>query len=125
MGGDRISLRNIGDTYFIDVSLSVDNEVGGVAKDGSLMFMLTNDSVITFNSTDLHLAQLERVGQYRVNRLSATYYATVDQLRVLGAEPVTDIRMYFIDGFDEFEIKAEAARRKISSAVNCLLSAPE
>lgn len=106
--------RNSGD---ILLSMSLYNQGNVIGSDDKIMIKTSDGEVYELLSIDSYVSRTNIVSGMTISSIEPTYagdsYFFKDKL-------VTDIRVYFTDGYVDFEVKEKAAK-KIQKAYNLIL----
>ena len=112
--GVFFKFRNSGD---ILLSMSLYNQGNVIGSDDKIMIKTSDGEVYELLSIDSYVSRTNIVSGMTISSIEPTYagdsYFFKDKL-------VTDIRVYFTDGYVDFEVKEKAAK-KIQKAYNLIL----
>ncbi len=117
-----LRISKIDSSYFLELKIMMNNTVFAINKDANLMLKLNNDSLITLKNSDY---QITTIGEGAIGYMGSAglglhaIYLGLNKstISVLTAAVLSKVRIYFTDGYKDFERK----EKKASLIKNALL----
>lgn len=108
------------DAYYLKLNYNFQNAQAVVASPESKLYVkLRNDSILTFEPIDIFTGNLI-TNFTTTTQIIVTYYADIDQIKMLAQNPVKKVRVSFTNGSHEHEVKKKQLLEVIHAA-NCIL----
>lgn len=119
--GEDITLiiKKINSNYYVGLDYNiVSRDIYIISTDCKLMLKLDNDTILNFLPTEVYGGHEGR--GTAVTNIKPMYIATKEDIEILSQHAIVKIRLYFTDGYKEYELNKKTYPYTMNTA-KCIL----